>query len=469
MIRRIARKEFTEMTRDGRFRAASSVVFLLLIASFVIGWKHSREMRAHQELAQRSARRQWERQDAKNPHSAAHFGTYAFKPPSPLAYFDRGVDAYTGVAVWVEAHKQNPFLFRPAEDATGIARFGDGAAASALQSLIPLLIILLSFSAFTGEREHGTLKQVLSAGVRRRDLLVGKALGQFAALGLLLVPATVIGVIALSLNSARASDYARLSFLSAGYLLYFAGFIALSLACSAWAKSSRVALIALFAFWIVNCLLAPRLAADVAERLYPAPTGAQFWETIEQDMKEGVDGHNPASRRTEELKQQVLKQYGVTKVEDLPVNFAGIALQAGEEYGNRVFDRRYGELWGLYEKQNRIHKALALVAPLNALRQFSAGMAGTDFAQHRDFAVAAENYRRALNKMMNENLAYNSHGGDFEYEADGALWKATQDFVYTAPGATWVLRLQIWNCAALALWFAVAVALAWRAAIRLDP
>jgi len=136
MIRRIARKEFTEMARDGRFRAGSIVVFLLLISSFVIGWKHSREMRAHQELAQRSARRQWESQDAKNPHSAAHFGTYAFKTPSPLAYFDRGVDAYTGIAVWVEAHKQNPFLFRPAEDATGIARFGDGAAASALQSLI---------------------------------------------------------------------------------------------------------------------------------------------------------------------------------------------------------------------------------------------------------------------------------------------------------------------------------------------
>jgi len=96
-------------------------------------------------------------------------------------------------------------------------------------------------------------------------------------------------------------------------------------------------------------------------------------------------------------------------------------------------------------------------------------MAGTDFAQHRDFAVAAENYRRALNKMMNENLACNSRGSNFEYEADSALWKAMQDFVYTPPGATWVLRRQIWNCAALALWFAIAVALAWRATIRLDP
>jgi ABC-2 type transport system permease protein len=457
------------MTRDGRFRAAASVIFLLLIASLVIGWKSSRETRVHQELAQRSARRQWESQEAKNPHSAAHFGTYAFKTPAPLAYFDSGVDAYTGVAVWIEAHKQNPFLFRPAEDATGIARFGDGAAASAMQLLVPLLIILLSFSAFAGEREQGMLKQALSAGASKRDLLVGKALGQFAALGLLLVPATIIGVIALALNSAQAGDFARLSFLIAGYLVYFAGFVALALACSAWARSSRVALIVLFAFWILNCLLAPRVAADLAERLYPTPTRAQFWETIEQDMKNGVDGHNPAAQRTEELKRQALEQYGVTKVEDLPVNFAGIALQAGEEYGNRVFDRRYGELWGLYEKQNQIHKALALVAPLTALRQFSAGMAGTDFAQHRDFALAAENYRRALNKMMNEHLAYNSRGADYEYEAGSALWRETPDFVYAPPGAAWVLRRQVWNCSILALWFVVAAILAWRAAIHLKP
>jgi hypothetical protein len=45
------------------------------------------------------------------------------------------------------------------------------------------------------------------------------------------------------------------------------------------------------------------VSAELSERLYPTPTGREFWELIERDLKQGVDGHNPSDRRTEELKQ----------------------------------------------------------------------------------------------------------------------------------------------------------------------
>src|SRR4051812_17292267 len=166
MIARIARKEFTEMTRDGRFRAAAAVVMGLLLVSLALGWKHYRDVDAQHREASRAARRQWLDQGAKNPHSAAHYGMYAFKPKMPLSLVDPGVDAYTGVAVWLEAHKQNDFKYRPAQDATAVARFGELSAAAVLQLLVPLLIVLLAFPAFAGERDLGTLRQVLSLGVR---------------------------------------------------------------------------------------------------------------------------------------------------------------------------------------------------------------------------------------------------------------------------------------------------------------
>jgi hypothetical protein len=39
MIATIAKKEMTEMFRDGRFRLASAVVAILLLASLAAGWK----------------------------------------------------------------------------------------------------------------------------------------------------------------------------------------------------------------------------------------------------------------------------------------------------------------------------------------------------------------------------------------------------------------------------------------------
>src|SRR5688572_9387659 len=138
MILRIAHKEMKETFRDGRFQISAVIVFVLLAASLGAGWKHYTNLRVQHEEARVAERGNWLTQDQKNPHSAAHYGIYAFKPKSQLSMIDTGVDPYVGVSVWLEAHKQNEFKFRPAQDATSIQRFGELTAAVVLQLLIPL-------------------------------------------------------------------------------------------------------------------------------------------------------------------------------------------------------------------------------------------------------------------------------------------------------------------------------------------
>jgi ABC-2 type transport system permease protein len=76
MIGTIARKEMTEMIRDGRFRWAGAIVLALLVGALALGWQHYREVNAQHELARRQTRTQWLQQGVKNPHSAAHYGVY---------------------------------------------------------------------------------------------------------------------------------------------------------------------------------------------------------------------------------------------------------------------------------------------------------------------------------------------------------------------------------------------------------
>jgi ABC-2 type transport system permease protein len=460
MVRRIARKEFTEMTRDGRFRLAAGVVMVLLLTSLLLGWTHYRELNAQHEQARRATRQQWVNQGSKNPHSAAHYGIYAFKPQMPLSLVDRGVDAYTGVAAWLEAHKQNEFKYRPAQDATAVARFGELTAATVLQLLLPLLIILLAFPAFAAERELGTLRQLLSLGVRPRHLAFGKALGIATALGALLVPATVVGVAAIGLASgggSLAADSDRMAVMAAGYLLYFGTFVGLSLAVSAVSGSSQTALIALLAFWIANGLVSPRVASDLAKRLHPTPSALEFGLRIEEDIRNGINGHDPSDRRAKELEARVLARYGVSRVEDLPVSFAGISLQEGEDYGNKVFDKHYGDLWETFRRQEDVHRKAATFAPLLAVRSLSMGMAGTDAAQHRDFAAAAEGYRRKLVKLMNDDMTQHGKGADFGYIASADLWSKAPDFEYSAPGLSPLLKAQSPSLTVLIAWFASAM------------
>ncbi len=463
MIIRIARKELTEMLRDGRFRWAAAIVFALLLAAIVMGGKHYRDVKRQHDLAQAETRDQWLRQPAKNPHSAAHYGIYAFKPKLLPAMLDRGVDPFVGQSVWLEAHKQNEFKFKPAQDATAVQRFGELTAATVLQLLIPLLIILLSFSAFAGEREQGTLRQLLSLGVKKTDLAWGKALGIAGALGVLIVPATIVGVVALAMisdNGLLGASAGRMVWLLASYLLFFGVFIGVSLAVSARAKSSQMALVVLLAFWIVNGLIAPRAIADVAKRVHPTPSAFAFQQAVDREMQSGPDGHDTADKRAEALKQKVLKQYAVDKLEALPVNFAGISLQESEEHGNVIFDKHYSELWNRFERQNRLKQLAGAVAPMLAMQSVSMSLAGTDFAHHRDFAAAAESYRRFLVKKMNDDMTFNAGKEDFSYLAKPALWQTVEDFRYDAPSAWWALSKQTVSLALLTLWCVAALALA---------
>ncbi len=466
MITRIARKEFSDLLRDGRFRIGAVVVGLLLFVSLGAGWVHVRDARAQLEAAQATARDHWDSQGEKNPHSAAHYGIYAFKPRLALSFVDQGVDPWTGTSVWLEAHRQNDFLMRPAQDATTAQRFGTLTAAGVLQHLVPLMIILLAFGALASEREQGTLRQLLATGVSRRELTAGKALGIAAALGLLVVPAAVLGSAALVLGSNAAGSFlARGVVLAIVYIAYFGAFVGLSLAVSARAPSARTALVALLGIWVLNGLVAPRIAVDLSARLHPAPTAFEFARTIEEEMATGVDGIEPPDR--EAITNALLEEHGVDRVEDLPVNLSGITLQASEVFGDKIYDRNYGALWDTFERQSRVHETLALAAPLLAVRALSMGLAGTDVEQHRHFASAAETYRRDLVRSMNEDLAQNSRTGE-TYFADEELWESVPPLEYEAPSLAWILGNRTLSLIVLGLWAVGAAIAAVRGARRTE-
>ena len=73
MIRSIARKEFSEILRDGRFKWTAGIMVLLLITAMLAGYQKYSGYTNVQQMAQRDSNSQWLQQGDKNPHSAAHY------------------------------------------------------------------------------------------------------------------------------------------------------------------------------------------------------------------------------------------------------------------------------------------------------------------------------------------------------------------------------------------------------------
>lgn len=449
----IAARERRERMRDGRFRLAGGVVGLLLAVSLALGWAHFTSVRAQHEAADRAERELWLGKDDMNPHGAAHYGTYVFKPRSALSAFDQGLDPYLGVSLFLEAHKQNFLQQKPAADATEMQGFGELTAAVTLLVLVPLLLVLLTFDVFSGEREQGTLRQAMSLGVSRGELAAGKALGVATTLALLLVPAAALGALATVLSGESgllAPQLPRIALLTAAFLLYFGLWLALGLLVSASAPSSRLALVALTGLWFAATLLVPRLAADRARSAHPSPTAGAFADAIEAEKKRLPDGHSVLP----ELEARLLKKYGVSSVAELPVNPRGVALEEGEARDTALYGRQVDRVFDSFERQNRYYESAALLSPAIAMQSLSRGLAGTDFAHHLAFSRAAEAYRREMVHVLNHDITVNQKIDDADYVGTRALWEKVPPFRYTPPGVSWVLGRHARSAALLAAWFA---------------
>ncbi len=471
MIRTIAYKEFLEMVRDGRVQWAAGIVLALLLTALAVGWNHYEEVNTQHELSQSTVRDQWLSQPEQNPHSGAHYGTYAFKPKTFLSALDLGLEPYVGAAVWLEAHNQNQFQYRSAEDATAIQRFGQLTVAVVLQLLLPLLIILVSFAVFAGEKEQGTLRQLISVGVKPSRLAAGKALGVAGALSLVLIPAVAIGVVALTLLTdvvAERADLGRMVLMGLFYLLYFGLFIAVSLAVSAKARSSRLALIGLLGFWIFNGLIAPRFTSDLSRILYPGMSNYEFEAGMKEALRTGLRGDTTYRQVEKKRRAELTRQYGVESIDEAPVNFAGIRLQMNEDWGYEVFDKFYGDLYNNFRKQNRVQQLSAVFAPLLAIRSLSMGLAGTDYYLHEDFAERAEMYRRLEIKIINDDITFNGAEVGSGYINGIDVWERVPPFEYQMKPVSWMLGNHGVSLVILLLWFAGSAGLIFWATGRIE-
>lgn len=455
MIATVARKEFRGALRDGRVLAGALVLLLLGLVALASAAARYASVSAERAVAQALIQEQWTAQGEKNPHSAAHYGVYAFRPALPLGFFDPGVLSYEGVSIWLEAHKRNFAVGRPADDMTALVRFGELSLAFVFQALVPLGLILMAYGAFSGERESGTLRQLLASGVTPAQLFLGKFAGLGGAALLLLAPLLLVCLVALVFASGAAWLPAAAVLLLV-YGLYGALVLLLSLTVSARAATSQNALLVLLAFWAVVTFVVPRVAADLGRSLEPTPTAGDFQRGVDADLATGLDGESPAAK-VEKRRQQLLKLYKVEREQDLPINFQGIVFGIQDEVGNAVYDKHFGILERAIDRQVDVFEAASVLSPRMALSLVSQEVAGTSLQQQRWFERGAEQFRRRLMDILNRDIAINSRTGQADYRAGAALWRRTGEYRYEPEP----LAASLARCAApltvLTLWLAILV------------
>ena len=472
----IARDEWRQWRRS-RLAVAGLAVFaaLLVIVSTLtaLDVSEARHIRQHQQA---EAEETFLNQPDRHPHRMVHYGHYVFRAPAPLALFDPGVDAVTGQSIFLEGHRQNSAMFADVRAEARTGGFGALTPAKLYHLFLPLLLIALGHAAIVREREARTLGPLLSQGVGGTTLLLGKAVALAGLIGVLSLPALVGALVSVATGESLLAALC----LYLAHLLYLGVWGAFILLVSVLVRSRSVALgVCLFA-WFATTLVVPRIGVMTAAAALPMEGKIITDMRMKEDLRKLGDGHNAADPAFAKLKANLLAQYDVETVEELPINFRGAVARQSEEDLTKALNEYAERSMESETAQETLVARFGWASPYLAISTASRRIAGTDLQTHHRFLREAEALRydfvQGLNTAHVEKLDYDAdinrndgEDGNRRARISAENWAVLDDFRFLPDAAETRVARATESLIALVLWFAALFGAALMIARRLAP
>lgn len=419
----IAADEWRYWLRSHLAVGGALIFLVLIIATSLLNFLRTdaeKHTRAHQQA---EAEETFMAQPDRHPHRMVHYGHYLFRAPAPLAIFDPGLDAVTGQSIFLEGHRQNTVMFAESAASTDFGGLSWLTPALVYQLFAPLIIILLGHGSVVRERETGVLATLLAMGVSGRILLVGKGLAMLSFVLFLLLPLIVSCTIATLSGENLVAPLLLFGF----YCAYLAVWAILTLLVSTTLNKRSTVLATMSGLWFGLSLVLPAIAVNVASDTESVAGKIETDLAMLTDLRKLGDGHNANAPAFQQLRADLLDQYGVERIEDLPVNFRGIvAMEAEQKLTNVLNDFADTRIASELGQVQRLANC-GWLTPTLSIAFISRSIAGTDLAHYHRFQREAEAVRYAFVQEINQaHVKKLSYQDDINRNKDEESWKRAQ-------------------------------------------
>ncbi|MFC1526239.1 ABC transporter permease [Candidatus Latescibacterota bacterium] len=272
MLALLIRKELLDHLLSLRFAMACIICPVVILSSVFILARDYRD--ASQDYHTNVVMHRDQLEEIRFPHQLTIDGMVVDKPLNPIKVFFSGVDENHTASVRVGGFgapeiqadfEKNPVsLLFPIMDLTFVAGI-----------IMSLLAIAFSYDAFSGEKELGTLKVVMSYSVPRDLLLFSKWIGGCVALLVPFLLSVLLGLV-LSLMfpevDLSGDDWQALALAIGGVIVYLSTIYALGLFVSARTSLASTSITVLLLVWVVVVLIFPNLSPYVAGLMVETPS-----------------------------------------------------------------------------------------------------------------------------------------------------------------------------------------------------
>ncbi|GMV39906.1 MAG: hypothetical protein AMXMBFR64_16220 [Myxococcales bacterium] len=274
-------------------------------------------------------------------------------------------------------------------------------------TLLPLVVVALTFDLLAGERERGTLALVLAQPVSLTTFALGKAL-QRALLLLGVVMAAALAGPALAGGELFADGGLRTTLYAALLVAYTAFWFAAALAVNAWGQSSAGNALALVALWLGLVVVVPGLVAVVVDAVYPPPSRVEL-----------VNMARAAAAEAEDEASTIEGDHGAPKGETLGDRYRTTvkrSLAVQEELERRVEPVVAAFREQLDHQQSLVNR-LRFLSPAIVLHEGLHDVAGTGVERRSGFHGQVEDFHGAWRAFFHERALSGAPLAPADYDA----------------------------------------------------
>ena len=354
-------------------------------------------------------------------------------PPEVLSVFCKGLKNQFATTLTVSRTSVPQIETRNALDNEYLALFQTLDLSIIIQIVYSLLALLFAFGTFSGEKERGTLKQIVANPVPRYCLLIGKYIGAMIALLFSLCIGLGVALLLMLLSPSiqfTGSDWLRILTFTLISFIYVSVFFTLGMLLSALSHRSATALAFSLFFWIFFVIIHPYTANYLGVQLSPLPSSETWNQLIVAEtnrrfaaVREFEDQYGESYRagRAESMHYNSRGDITVTKPVQKVIDYFHKRTQHIEpivlDMADRIWQIRMDELSQFQRQQNFI-KVLSMASPAFLYTHSNAIVTQTDANSYLNFIDQGRKYRHQLIGWLDESKATQS---DKWFVTDGEL------------------------------------------------
>lgn len=254
--------------------------------------------------------------------------------------------------------------------------------------LYPLVILALSYSLLSAEKENGTLAMTLSQPVSLRSLVTGKILVRFTFTLVVAVLLTTIAALAGGCDLSAPGAILRLLLWIATVSAYGAFWFSLGALVNAGGRGSATNALILAGSWLASVLLIPSVLNVIVKSLHPVPSRVEMIQAMRETSRELAEQRGQLLSRFLDDHPELVSADGKVQNE-FAVRNAALALE---------MDRRMGPIHARFEdqvqKQQQLIDRYRFLSPAILAQSALYDLAGTGAARHQYFVQQVAAFQR---------------------------------------------------------------------------